>query len=813
MSIPTKEEQAERLKNLERTSSISVEDGAYIISAKWMINYKAAIGFNQFDPANVEVGPIDNSEIADPENKSRVAKTKGENTDFYIVDKTEWDVLYGWYGCNNIIKLEVVMDEVENKPISIVYYQKLTVVYGEEKKDIEVHKYMYAKDILAKARELFNIPADKQLQLIDYLNGNYVALMDEDSYLKRYNLIDGQLIAVNYKDENDEWKIKKPTQVEYLTKLAMGSTPTTAASTTMRSRYGYDEGKPGRHGFNNLGNTCYFNSGTQCLMHTMPLIQYFVDGRWEQWINRENKLGSHGCLATAFNSICQQMWSDNTSGAIRPSELKAAIGGFNSRFSGYEQHDSHELILFMLDGIHEDLNRCKVKPQVEPVIGDGANDEAIADESWKRCKLRNDSIIVDHFYGLLRSQLLCPNCQKTTVVFDPFLTVELPLARENERKIHVSFIPKDIKAKWTEFNINIRTSEIANVNLISKLVSEKLGKEVLCIPAALNTENFSIKFGFPDTYESRLQAVVFEIDSQDKFYVPVLIVGSVASQYNPNYFNAQPITPPFLIEVDDLSLEEDKYKDIVLERLKPVLDTKSEIELTEDAKNFLARIKKEPEEGQEAPEFAVNFQKDYWKNVQSPKPSKHVKCASANGVVVTADISKLDMNVLVQNVPSNAYGYSSKHTSTDTIPLDRCFNLFSTVDTLDEQNQWHCPHCGQFVCADKKMEIWRCPEVLVIHLKRFSGEGYYVKKDSTLVDFPEELDMAPYIRGKTDQSTHYKLYAVSEHMGSMGGGHYIAHAIVNGKWYKFDDSSCYESSYEDAKSPLAYVLFYQRIDK
>jgi ubiquitin carboxyl-terminal hydrolase 4/11/15 len=40
-------------------------------------------------------------------------------------------------------------------------------------------------------------------------------------------------------------------------------------------------------------------------------------------------------------------------------------------FSGYNQHDSGELIAYVLDGLHEDLNRVKTKPYVEGKDYDG----------------------------------------------------------------------------------------------------------------------------------------------------------------------------------------------------------------------------------------------------------------------------------------------------------------------------------------------------------------------------------------------------------------------------------------------------------
>ena len=54
-----------------------------------------------------------------------------------------------------------------------------------------------------------------------------------------------------------------------------------------------------------------------------------------------------------------------------------------------------ELLAFLLDGLHEDLNRVKKKPYVEVKDGDGRPDNEVADEYWQNHLARNDSIIVD----------------------------------------------------------------------------------------------------------------------------------------------------------------------------------------------------------------------------------------------------------------------------------------------------------------------------------------------------------------------------------------------------------------------------------
>ncbi|KAL3649691.1 Ubiquitin carboxyl-terminal hydrolase 9 [Castilleja foliolosa] len=55
-------------------------------------------------------------------------------------------------------------------------------------------------------------------------------------------------------------------------------------------------------------------------------------------------------------------------------------------------------------------------------------------------------------------------------------------------------------------------------------------------------------------------------------------------------------------------------------------------------------------------------------------------------------------------------------------------------------------------------------------------------KLDTFVNFPiNNLDLSKYVKseGATDGSNVYELYAVSNHYGGLGGGHYSAYCKVN----------------------------------
>lgn len=78
--------------------------------------------------------------------------------------------------------------------------------------------------------------------------------------------------------------------------------------------------------------------------------------------------------------------------------------------------------------------------------------QAVAEEAWHNHRRRNDSVIVDIFHGLFKSTLVCPECCKVSVTFDPFCYLSVPLPVSKERVMEVFFVSLDPAAKPKQVN-------------------------------------------------------------------------------------------------------------------------------------------------------------------------------------------------------------------------------------------------------------------------------------------------------------------------------------------------------------------------
>ncbi|KAM6119431.1 ubiquitin carboxyl-terminal hydrolase 8 isoform 2-T2 [Pterocles gutturalis] len=333
---------------------------------------------------------------------------------------------------------------------------------------------------------------------------------------------------------------------------------------------------PALTGLRNLGNTCYMNSILQCLCNAPHLADYFNRNLYQDDINRSNFLGHKGEVAEEFGVIMKALWTGQYK-YISPKDFKITIGKINDQFAGYSQQDSQELLLFLMDGLHEDLNKADNRKRYKEENNDHLDDFRAAELAWHKHKQLNESIIVALFQGQFKSTVQCLTCHKKSRTFEAFMYLSLPLA------------------------------------------------------------------------------------------------------------------------------------------------------------------------------------------------------------------------------------------STSKCTLQECLRLFSKEEKLTDNNRFYCSHCKTRRDSLKKIEIWKLPPVLLVHLKRFSYDGRWKQKLQTSVDFPlETLDLSQYVIGPKNNLKRYNLFSVSNHYGGLDGGHYTAYCKNASKqrWFKFDDHEVSEISASSVKSSAAYILFY-----
>lgn len=763
---------------------------------------------------------------------------------YALIPTDMWSQALRWHRDKNIGHLTFTDDEsVDVYPLKL----RISVIRETSAMTVRICKKDNMVESYKRACKIFSVAYD-MVRICDFSGQTNLILMNEWNRLPRdgQRLLDHEiLLELQLYSLSESFTCRtegKKDDLVQQSKVCYGGSIVSNGSIT-HSEYdlyfGTSKGYVsfGMIGLENLGNTCFMNSAIQCLAHTQRLVEYFL-GDYSSEINHQNSLGMGGELALAFGELLRKLCAPNKT-PVAPRDFKAKLARFAPQFSGFNQHDSQELLAFLLDGLHEDLNRVKCKPYVEVKDSDGRPDEEVANEYWQNHLARNDSIIVDVCQGQYRSTLVCPVCNKVSVTFDPFMYLSLPLPSSTTRPMTVTVFSGDGSAQPSSYTVNVPKDGRCK-DLIRSLSSACFLRNDEILLVAEVYANRIIRY-LEDPYDvltlirdedqlaayrlqkdnEELPLVVFTHQREQDVLRPVLKVLPLIGRL---------IGRPSVVAIQSLYLK----------LLNPFLRCLAMASNADEAKesNFLDDVvemdtdlfgSKGIIDAQEARENTRTLLENFQFFLTDEKSLKMISLIEMNESELVAQPHK-KLHVLVSWQSKTIENYDTSLLSSlpeiykcsiftrrpqEPVSLYACLETFLKEEPLGPEDMWYCPSCKKHQQASKKLDLWRLPEVLVIHLKRFSYNRYTKNKLETLVDFPiKGLDLSNYIVSKTQELRNkYELYAISNHYGNMGGGHYSAYVYHNAedKWYDFDDRHVSQVSPDSLKTSAAYVLFYKRV--
>lgn len=503
-------------------------------------------------------------------------------------------------------------------------------------------------------------------------------------------------------------------------------------------------------GLNNLGNTCYMNSGLQCLSNLFSFTYYFLSGEYIQ----DKKQDAYS-VCNELKELFSKMYDENNSTPIDTKPFIEELSQYDSSYLNHSQKDSNQFISNLLSNyLSSELSLINLRKYI---IGCKTN--------IMSCECTKFSVKTELF-----SSLFIPLSLKSSIYM--FSTKSMQFENFVLTFTEAKLTFEDIKQ---QLNTKYQKKEVKNIHIF-RVVYEPEENSMLAFtitkynrPIVFDESTEKYKYSRDELSLNQSTIALYEYEQGEK-EIPVFI----------SFYNKNELILPLPICI--------------------IMNRNMRVE------SIFDELNKKFEEDSFYSDFSIQYIIDKNNGVQKGKSLSSSMFKKLFEKILPENKAFIGISI------ANFEKYKDKFYAVFNSPyfyqinlenaLESCFD--KTIVYNEKKKPKICEKCKK--CCYHQSLINQLPLNLILFIQRdynntetkkiklYYSDSLTIKKD--------------YLTEYIESEYHYELVAVNIHRGNNNSGHYTAKLKRGNQWFLYNDQSVKETDgYLDEK---AISLFYQR---